>query len=79
MQDPEHRVHAVPGAGAIDMNMTDEDLGKPAAANVGRMAAKRADIRDAVVDLGWTAPPVRLVDLNEQMGGLGGEFCYIYV
>ena len=65
MQDPENRVDAVPG---------NADSGMP-----GHAHGKRQDIYDAVVDLGWTAPAVKLMDLNEQMGGLGGELCYIYV
>lgn len=31
------------------------------------------------VDLGWTAPKVKLGDLLNTMGGNGGKFCYIYV
>jgi tyrosinase len=74
MQDPENRINAVPGQASMPM---------PGHGGHGGMASikgrKRADIHDAVVDLGWTAPPVKLMDLNEQLGGLGGELCYIYV
>lgn len=31
------------------------------------------------VDLGWTAPKVKLGDLLNTLGGNGGKFCYIYV
>lgn len=70
MQDPENRINAVPGQPSTTMP----------GHNHGGMAKKRAtDINDVVVDLGWTAGPVKLMDLNEQLGGLGGELCYIYV
>lgn len=39
----------------------------------------RGNVSELVVDLGWTAPPVKLEELNVQLGGLGGELCYIYV
>ncbi|KAH6612253.1 hypothetical protein B0J18DRAFT_414358 [Chaetomium sp. MPI-SDFR-AT-0129] len=70
MQDPENRVDKVPG--------TSTSMPMPGHGGMS-MVAKREDVQDAVVDLGWTAPAVRLMDLNEQMGGLGGELCYIYV
>ncbi len=63
MQDPDTRANLVPGSGAMNM------FGMK----------KRADLKDAVVDLGWTAPAVKLLDLNEVLGGLGGAMCYIYV
>lgn len=66
MQDPDTRGNLVPGAGAMTMP------------GMGGMK-KRADLKDAVVDLGWTAPAVKLLDLNEMLGGLGGALCYIYV
>lgn len=66
MQDPENRVDAVPGQAAIEMPGMERPEGEE-------------DIHKVVVDLGWTAPGVKLMDLNEQMGGLGGEMCYIYV
>lgn len=67
MQDPESRVDAVPGQAAMRMP------------GHGGMKSKREDIHNTVVGLGWTAPPVKLMDLNEQLGALGGELCYIYV
>lgn len=66
MQDPENRVDKVPGAGAMSM----PGLG---------MKEERQDLENAVVDLGWTAPAVKLLELNEMLGGLGGQFCYVYV
>ncbi|KAL1835928.1 hypothetical protein VTJ49DRAFT_5858 [Mycothermus thermophilus] len=63
MQDPDNRINAVPTHG---------NLGAPPEGGGG------GGIWDEVVDLGWTAPPVKLMDLNEQLGGLGGEFCYVY-
>jgi tyrosinase len=70
MQDPEKRVNAVPGEAAMPMPPHGGHMKKRAAA---------VNTSDLVVDLGWTAPPVKLMDLNEQLGGLGGELCYIYV
>ncbi|ORY12827.1 hypothetical protein BCR34DRAFT_481904 [Clohesyomyces aquaticus] len=34
---------------------------------------------DDIVDLGWTAGPVSMWDLMTNIGGNGGQFCYIYV
>ncbi|KAL2256147.1 hypothetical protein VTK26DRAFT_2113 [Humicola hyalothermophila] len=72
MQDPENRIR---GSNSVP--------GMPAAPPMDHGAAaaerdKRACVGDEVVDLGWTAGPVKLMDLNEQLGGLGGELCYVY-
>ncbi|KAH7348468.1 hypothetical protein BKA65DRAFT_261082 [Rhexocercosporidium sp. MPI-PUGE-AT-0058] len=40
--------------------------------------SRNATLNDDV-DLGLIAPPVKLGSLLNTMGGLGGEFCYIYV
>ncbi|KAK3301769.1 uncharacterized protein B0T15DRAFT_563343 [Chaetomium strumarium] len=71
MQDPEHRIDAVPGQAAMPM--------PPHEGHGGMKPRAAPNVSDLVVDLGWTAPPVKLMDLNEQLGGLGGELCYIYV
>lgn len=34
---------------------------------------------DIIIDLQWSAPPVPLPELNDQLGGNYGQFCYIYV
>ncbi|KAL2142548.1 hypothetical protein VTI28DRAFT_1051 [Corynascus sepedonium] len=80
MQDPANRVHAVPGSSAVPMPpmlmMRDGEL------TIGEAPAalqKRQNVSDLIVDLGWTAPSVKLMDLNDVLGGLSGEMCYIYV
>jgi tyrosinase len=35
--------------------------------------------KDDVVDLNWTAKKANTWDLLDSIGGMGGEFCYIYV
>ncbi|KAH9214621.1 hypothetical protein DL95DRAFT_435895 [Leptodontidium sp. 2 PMI_412] len=40
--------------------------------------SRNATLNDDV-DLGLIAPPVKLGSLLDTMGGLGGEFCYVYV
>ncbi|KAL2272017.1 hypothetical protein VTJ83DRAFT_1388 [Remersonia thermophila] len=73
MQDPDNRVNAVPGYGNVAPPPPGGHGG-----HGGHKKQKRQSIWDEVVDLGWTAPPAKLMDLNEQLGGLGGEFCYVY-
>ncbi len=65
MQDPETRVGKIPGQAAMAMN------------HPGMTGQHFA--QESIVDLGWIAPPVPLADLNDQLGGNGGQFCYIYV
>lgn len=40
--------------------------------------SRNATLKDDV-DLGIVAPAVKLGSLLDTMGGLGGEFCYVYV
>lgn len=80
MQDPAHRVNEVPGHASLPMpDHGGGGMEMAIAMAHAKMMARQGDVRDQVVDLGWTAPGARLGDLNEQLGGLGGEFCYIYV
>ncbi len=65
MQDPENRINEIPGGGAMAMSLTH--------------TLKRDDRGNAIVDLGWLAPPVKLSELNDQLGGNGGKMCYIYI
>ncbi|KAK4651006.1 hypothetical protein QC762_700690 [Podospora pseudocomata] len=68
MNDPENRINAVPGQAM------------PGGHNHGRrQTTQPKNALDSVIDLGWTAPGVRLEEMNDQLGGLGGEMCYIYV
>ncbi|OAA65840.1 putative domain, di-copper centre [Niveomyces insectorum RCEF 264] len=68
MQDPDNRINAIPGMGAMPMSMS-------AVEPVGRRNAAA----DIIVDFGFLAPPVPLTDLLDQLGGNKGQFCYIYV
>ena len=72
MQDPENRVHLVPGLGAQQMNhpmmlagLAERQTGleylEKRQANRGKTA------KDYVVDLGWTAPMVTLDKLNDNL------------
>lgn len=68
MNDPENRINAVPGQAM------------PGGHNHGRrQTTQPKNALDSVIDLGWTAPGVRLEEMNDQLGGLGGDMCYIYV
>ncbi|KAI1297343.1 hypothetical protein F5Y03DRAFT_369618 [Xylaria venustula] len=63
MQDPTNRLYAIP---FVDMNMT--------------MPMKRAtDPHNITVDMEWLGPPVKLLETHDQLGGNGGNFCYIYL
>ncbi|KAH8901803.1 Di-copper centre-containing protein [Coniochaeta sp. PMI_546] len=64
MQDPDKRINAIPGAGAMGMP------------GMGGMCRS---VQDTIVDLGWIAPPVPLAKLNDNLGGNDGNFCYYYV
>lgn len=46
---------------------------------LGNVPPSRNATLDDDVDLGYIAPAVKLGSLLNTMGGLGGEFCYIYV
>jgi tyrosinase len=74
MQDPENRIDAVPSVKAAS--------GK---AGGGHSHSKRKhrraapDPNDAITDLEWLAPPIKVMDSNDQLGGNKGAFCYVYV
>ncbi len=74
MQDPENRVGLIPGQAAMKMSHPGMNMD----AIPPQPRAEAAGGGD-VVDLQWVAPPVPLADLNDQLGGNGGQFCYIYV
>ncbi|KAK3339748.1 hypothetical protein B0T25DRAFT_618289 [Lasiosphaeria hispida] len=63
MQDPDTRVDLIP-------------TGEVPAGHTGHGRRVR---KEETVDLGWTAPEVPLLALHDQLGGLEGEMCYIYV
>ncbi len=77
MQDPENRVGAIPGSGS--MKMSHPGMNMDANTIPLQPRADAAAAADVMVDLGWVAPPVALADLNDPLGGNGGQFCYIYV
>ena len=63
MQDPENRLNAFPSSNAPVHNH-----------------GKRAeDPMTAIIDLEWLAPPIKLTEANDQLGGYNGAFCYVYV
>jgi tyrosinase len=74
MQDPDNRVNAVPGQAAMPMNHPMKREHEEWVKRQGQKALK-----DVIVELGWTAPPVPLMDLNDLLGGNSAQFCYIYV
>lgn len=77
MQDPEARIHAIPTGG---MNMPPHQLREEFAARRHPHARPRAeDPKNVVIDLGWIAPEIPLLEATDQLGGNGGQFCYIYV
>jgi tyrosinase len=67
MQDPENRINAFPS------------FGTPSHSHSGRKQRRAQDPRDAIIDLEWLAPPIKLTEASDQLGGNGGKFCYIYV
>lgn len=73
MQDPAARLHAIPTAGGA---MPPHQLRDEWAA---RRPRADEDPRDVVIDLGWIAPEIPLLEATDQLGGNGGRFCYIYV
>lgn len=73
MQDPENRVNAM-----VTRDLSGID-GLIPQGGPGHKARTQRNLDDIVVDLDWTVPPARLVDLNEELGGLGGKFCHVYV
>ncbi|KAF2668715.1 Di-copper centre-containing protein [Microthyrium microscopicum] len=40
---------------------------------------RRADPMESMIDLEWLAPPIKLKEAMDQLGGNGGKFCYIYI
>jgi tyrosinase len=71
MQDPENRIDAVPSVKSPQSSTP--GLGH----NHNHRRAQ--DPNDAIIDLEWLAPPIKLMEANDQLGGNGGAFCYVYV
>ncbi|KAK3381090.1 hypothetical protein B0H63DRAFT_501831 [Podospora didyma] len=73
MQDPDTRLNAVPGAGPMpDMPGMNHGGGK-------FRRQSQTDPSKAMIDLDFLAPPIKLFEANDQLGGNNGLFCYIYV
>ena len=65
MQDPDNRIDAYVSLGMSGM---------------GGMHHKRQSTPDkAVIDMEWLGPKIPLTEANDQLGGNGGLYCYIYV
>lgn len=70
MQDPETRIDAWVTLGSMP----------PMPGMPGMKKHRRQSTPDnATIDLEWLAPPIKLTDANDQLGGNGGAYCYIYV
>jgi len=65
MQDPEKRVPMIPTGAMPGM----PGMGFGGAGGQG----------GEVIDLNWSAPKVNVKDVHDNLGGLNGEMCYIYV
>ena len=94
MQDPENRVQLIPGQAAMGMGAMGHNMAAQLAdirpgmsgADIVEQAKRNANWKrqaksggDVIVDLGWTGGPVPINQLNDQLGGIGGAMCYIYV
>jgi hypothetical protein len=77
MQDPEKRVNLVPGTG--DDNMGPMAKMGPEGVTMSKKHRRDIDPSTIIVDLGWTAPKINLLELNDPLGGNMGQFCYYYV
>jgi len=68
MQDPENRVNAY------------VTLGMPGHGGHGRRQRVQPVPETMMMDLAWLGGPIKLLeDGHDQLGGMGGAFCYIYV
>ncbi|KAK8076190.1 Di-copper centre-containing protein [Apiospora phragmitis] len=67
MQDPENRINAIPTGG---MAMPPHQLREEAALHPFKRAE---DPKDVIVDLGWIAPAIPLLELTDQLGGNRGS------
>jgi len=73
MQDPEMRLNAI---ATVDMTSMNDTIAQFGPKSKGGKVSQNPD--EIVIDLGWTAPPAKLLDMTEALGGLGGKFCHIY-
>ncbi|KAK3312280.1 hypothetical protein B0H66DRAFT_632904 [Apodospora peruviana] len=68
MQDPDARLNAVPLIMADMPGM-----------NHGKRQKKPVDLDKEMMDIDWIAPPIKLLEAHDNLGGNGGAFCYVYV
>ncbi len=92
MQDPENRINAIPGqtgsmGGMPGMNHMLADI-RPEMNAQDVVNQKKRDHMwkrnaeaggEVIVELGWTGPAVNIKNLLDQLGGIDGQMCYIYV
>jgi tyrosinase len=85
MQDPKNRLNAIVTLGMQGMpgmpGMPDMP-GMPATPATPWNSKQRRQNQDpstAMIDLEWLAPPIKLMDAVDQLGGNGGAYCYVYV
>ncbi|KAK4213655.1 hypothetical protein QBC37DRAFT_169179 [Rhypophila decipiens] len=89
MQDPEMRLNVIPTAGGMPPGSMPHRGERRGALGrwVDWVLAKRQEHEHemnnipagSVIDLEFLAPSIPLVEAHDQLGGLGGKFCYIYV
>jgi tyrosinase len=87
MQDPENRISKIPGQSQKMPGMNHLADIRPPMSALELQEQKKRDLMkrqaknpgDVIVDLGWTGGPVPIKDLNDNLGGIGGAMCYIYV
>lgn len=64
MQDPSARLYDIPYSDAA-MTMP--------------MNKRATNPLETMVDMEWLGPPIMLKETHDQLGGNGGDFCYVYV
>ncbi|KAK5655291.1 hypothetical protein OQA88_5858 [Cercophora sp. LCS_1] len=74
MQDPDKRVGMIPTGAMPGMPGMPGMGGFP---GMGMGGGANSD--PSVIDLNWSAPKVKLIDVHDTLGGLDGEMCYMYV
>ncbi|CAK7234105.1 hypothetical protein SCUCBS95973_008822 [Sporothrix curviconia] len=73
MQDPTGRLYDVPYSNAtMPMPMKGRSTDTQDAQN-------DTNPLETMVDMEWLGPPIKLFETHDQLGGNGGQFCYIYV
>jgi len=65
MQDPDNRIDSWVSLGTTGGS--------------GHHHTKRVGPDGVKIDLEWLAPAINLTEANDQLGGNGGRFCYVYV